>query len=130
VLFALTYDGRIDCLPAEADDPFIRSLVNRHQHTDKGFGPALGPDAAATAARVFAESGYHVQRRRSDWVLTCEGDLQRELLVGWAGAATEMAPGEASRIDVWLRTRLGYVDALRSVIRVGHEDLAAWIDRP
>lgn len=129
VLFSLTYDGRLDCLPSEADDPFIRRLVNRHQRNDKGFGPALGPDAAATAARVFGESGYHLERRRSDWVLTHEADLQRELLAGWARAATEMAPEEANRIDVWLRTRLAHVDALRSVIRVGHEDLAAWIDR-
>lgn len=125
-LFALSYDGRIDCFPSESDDGRVRALVNRHQRTDKGFGPALGPDAAPAAARAFGAVGYHVERRRSDWVLTHEAQLQRELLEGWAGAAAEMAPAEADRIATWLRTRLGHVDAARSVIRVGHEDLAAW----
>ena len=43
VLFALTYDGRIQCTPEEPEDEAIRDLVNRHQRTDKGFGEAAGP---------------------------------------------------------------------------------------
>src|SRR5512138_1214975 len=39
VLFALTYDGRIDFAPAELEDEVICGLVNQHQRTDKGFGP-------------------------------------------------------------------------------------------
>ena len=39
LLFALSYDGRIQCSPEEPEDAEVRDLVNRHQRTDKGFGP-------------------------------------------------------------------------------------------
>src|SRR5260221_693568 len=65
VLFALTYDGRIVCTPEDPEDAAIVALVNEHQRTDKGFGPALGPAATDAAERVFAQAGYRVQRARS-----------------------------------------------------------------
>ncbi len=43
-LFALSYDGRIAFDPPHPDDERVRVLVNLHQRTDKGFGPALGPE--------------------------------------------------------------------------------------
>ena len=59
VLFALTYDGRIGCSPEDPDDGLIVALVNEHQRTDKGFGPALGPDAHRRARRAaFEQLGY------------------------------------------------------------------------
>ena len=58
MLFALNYDGRIKCAPGDPDDAAIVALVNRHQRTDKGFGPALGPDAPGLAERCFATLGY------------------------------------------------------------------------
>ena len=64
VLFALSYDGRITCSPTEPADEAIRSLVNRHQRTDKGFGPALGPGAAGQASDLFEALGYRVLRDR------------------------------------------------------------------
>ena len=64
VLFALTYDGRMRFEPAHAGDENIRTLVNHHQRTDKGFGPALGPAAIATAQTIFTELGYRVSRER------------------------------------------------------------------
>ena len=42
-------------------------------------------------------------------------------------AATEMAPSDAARIDEWRRARVAYVSAQTSTIRVGHEDVAAWL---
>jgi len=127
VLFALTYDGRITCSPQDPDDAGIVSLVNRHQHTDKGFGPALGPDAIDVAAHCFEGLGYRVQRARSDWVLTPESrQLQRQLIDGWAQAAAEIAPAREAVIDAWRDRRLAHVLAGRSEIAVGHEDMAAW----
>ena len=127
-LFALTYDGRIACTPADRDDEMVRDLVNRHQRTDKGFGPALGPDAADVTQQAFASRGFTVERDRSDWTLD-GGDaaLQRQLIDGWARAAVEMQPADAAAIAAWRQRRLEHVAAARSTIVVGHEDLAAWI---
>ena len=129
VLFALSYDGRIACTPEDPDDERIRSLVNRHQRTDKGFGPALGPDAADRAAAHLAAAGYRLVRDRSDWVLDADSaDLQRELIAGWATAAAETAPLEADAIAGWQQRRLTCVSERRSRLTVGHEDLGAFID--
>jgi hypothetical protein len=127
VLFALTYNGGIDCSPGEPEDTMVRDLVNRHQRIDKGFGPALGPDAAASAARAFAALGYHVRLERSDWVLAEDvTGLQQQLIEGWADAAAEIAPEEARRLNGWKARRLAHVGAGRSRIVVGHDDLGAW----
>lgn len=127
VLFALNYDGRIHCEPEEAEDELIRELVNRHQRTDKGFGAALGSDAAATAERLFAGGGYQVQREPSDWVLSPDAHgLQQALIDGWAQAAAEMDPGESARIRSWRARRLAHVARGRSRLRVGHQDVAGW----
>ena len=127
VLFALNYDGRIECSPVDADDRLVVGLVNAHQRTDKGFGLALGPEATTCAARSIESLGYHVLRGRSDWVLTpALHELQRQLIDGWAGAAAEVSPDMATRIGAWRARRVAHVDAQRSQITVGHEDLAAW----
>src|SRR5262249_54193316 len=127
-LFALSYDGRILCTPRDPDDEIVRQLVNRHQRTDKGFGPALGPDAADQAQQCFAARGFGVDRERSDWLLgSADSGLQRDLIEGWASAAAEIAPADAAVIDEWQRRRLRHVAAGRSTMVVGHEDLAAWL---
>lgn len=126
VLFALTYDGRMESLPAERDDGWIRDLVNTHQCGDKGFGVALGPAAAARAQSLFTELGYEVRCESSDWKLGPEdARLQQDLLAGCARAASAVAAHEAARCDTWLRRRLAHVAAGRSAITVGHRDLVA-----
>jgi len=125
LLAALNYDGRIECSPADEDDGFVRELVNRHQRTDKGFGPALGPDAGVRLEKLLREAGYSVLRDKSDWRLGIgESELQRELISGWAGAAIELSRSDAGRIRGWERRRLHAVDQ-RSVIVVGHDDVGA-----
>jgi SAM-dependent methyltransferase len=127
-LFALTYDGRIACTPADRDDDMVRDLVNRHQRIDKGFGPALGPDAADAAQQAFASRGFTVERDRSDWTLDGgDAELQRQLIDGWASAAAAIQPADAAAIEAWRQRRLAHVAAGRSTIVVGHEDLAAWL---
>jgi hypothetical protein len=126
VLFALSYDGRIGCSPQDPADEAVAAFVNEHQRTDKGFGPALGPDASDYAERR-RRPGYRVQRARSDWVLSPESwELQRQLIDGWARAATEIAPSQAGIIDGWRGRRLAHVAANRSTVTVGHQDLAGW----
>lgn len=126
-LFALTYNGQSSCVPSEPEDDAVRQLMNRHQKTDKGFGAAAGPDATDDAARAFAAVGYRVRREASDWVLPPDArGLQRRLIEGWAEAAAEIARDQSAAIDAWLARRLAHVEAGRSQLTVGHEDLAAW----
>lgn len=126
VLFALTYDGRIACDPVDAVDERVRALVNQHQLGEKGFGPALGPDAARVAEACFRAEGYAVQVAPSDWMLTPDmRELQRQLVDGWASAATAMAPDEAAAIEGWRRRRQTHIDKGQSRLRVGHVDLTA-----
>ena len=66
-LASLTYDGRASCTPADPFDEDIRQAMNAHQKTDKGFGAALGPDAAAAAEALFEAAGYRVVSGPSDW---------------------------------------------------------------
>jgi len=124
VYVALTYDGRIDLSPADPLDAAIASAVNAHQRTDKGFGPALGPSAAAAAISRFEALGYSVVRGNSDWVIgIADQEMQLELLAGWDTAASEALPRRD--IDSWLARRKDAVSARASTMRVGHVDFLA-----
>ena len=130
VYAALSYDGRVEITPADAADSRIIAAVNAHQRTDKGFGPALGPDAAAAAIGWFERVGYRVVQGRADWVFGPQDrDIQIELLAGWAAAARE-APGAAGRLQLadiigWLERHRDHVEEGRSSMRVGHVDFFA-----
>jgi hypothetical protein len=130
-LFTITYNGRSSCDPVEPEDNLVRDLLNQHQKRDKGLGgPAAGPDAVACAQQCFAEAGYRVQLEPSDWTLGPEvAALQRMLIDGWAHAATEMVGDRDATITNWRARRLAHVDAGRSRLVVGHDDLGAWLPR-
>ncbi len=124
VLFALTYDGRIELDPPEPEDDAVRALVNRHQLLDKGFGAALGPAAGRAAADAFAAAGYDVVTAPSDWRLgPADTALQRALLDGWLQAAAELEPAEGARLAAWRRRRERHIAAGRAAALVGHIDL-------
>lgn len=129
LLFALSYDGRVGLEPTVTTglgDARIIALVNRHQRGDKGFGPALGPGAAAYASARCRALGYRVECAMSDWHIgPSEPGLQSELLDGWRDAAMAMAPVRTLAIHSWHRERISHVAAGRSRIRVGHQDLVA-----
>jgi len=126
VLFALTVDGRLEASPAHAEDDGIREAFGAHQHRDKGFGPALGPDAPSKVAAALGAAGYVIQRASSDWRLDARvpGDaaLLEPLLEGIAAAAIEQVPSAKARIVKWLEARRRQCadGTLRFV--VGHED--------
>jgi hypothetical protein len=127
-LFALTYDGRARCSPADPADSLIVELLNRHQRQyDTGFGTAAGPDASDRAAARFAAVGYRISREPSDWRLSADmRDMQRELFSGWASAALEIAPGHRAAIRAWFSRRVAYVEQEQSRVVIGHQDVAAW----
>ena len=127
VYFALTYDGRIECQPPDPQDAEVRELVNTHQRTDKGFGPALGPDAASIARRIFEGRGYHLVCAPSDWRIGNDhAALQRALVDGWFHAACEVAPDREPVLQLWRDRRLARVGAGESELIVGHVDMIGW----
>ena len=123
---ALSYDGRIGLTPADPFDATITAAVNAHQLTDKGFGPALGPAAAAFAIARFEALGYSVVRGASDWVIGPDDrNMQSELLAGWAGAVHDTAALSPADTTAWLTRRREAVAAGRSSLHVGHVDFFA-----
>lgn len=125
VLFALSYNGHMSFEPAVKDDGIVHSLFNRHQRTDKGFGPALGSDAANATMALLEQAGYDVRADSTDWVLKDDQRaLQSELIAGCAAAAAELEPAAKDSIEAWLEQRLSVNAAGHARIRVGHQDIA------
>ncbi|MDQ2081365.1 class I SAM-dependent methyltransferase [Xanthobacteraceae bacterium Astr-EGSB] len=126
VYAALSYDGRVGMTPEDDLDQKVVTAFNRHQKTDKGFGPALGPAAAQAAADLFGRVGYAVDKGTSDWRLG-EGDqaIQLELLAGMAAAAGETGDIALTDLMAWLTRRRDAVAAGEAAMTVGHVDLFA-----
>jgi len=126
VYAALSYDGRAELVPSDPLDARIVAAVNRHQKTDKGFGPALGPDAAKAAIAAFERVGYSVTHGEADWTFGPQDrEIQNEVLSGWSVAAREIGSLPPNDIVGWLTRRREHVAAGRSSIRVGHVDFLA-----
>ncbi len=123
---ALTYDGRVTLAPEDRFDNEMVAAVNRHQRGDKGFGPALGPDAAQQCITKFERVGYSVTQATSDWTFGPEDRaIQAEVLAGWAGAAQELGDLSRDRIAGWLARRRDSLSKGRSTMIVGHVDFFA-----
>lgn len=120
---ALNYDGRMDWRPeCPGDDPMLRAF-NAHQRRDKGFGSALGPDAASALAAALARCGYRVELAASPWRLAPDqGALQAALAEGVAQAATEAGGAGAGE---WGQARRAAAMAGLSSCTVSHADLLA-----
>lgn len=127
VYAALSYDGLATLDPIDPLDSAVIDAVNQHQRGDKGFGPALGPDAAATAPERFEAVGYTVTQGASDWVFgPKDTEIQTEVLTGWAVAAREIGNSSVADIIGWLARRREMIASGRSSMRVGHVDFFAW----
>ena len=121
----LSYDGGVVLTPGTRYDDAVIAAVNRHQRTDKGFGPALGPDAAQAASEQFRRAGFMVLQGRSDWRFGADDrNIQIEMLAGWARAASEIGV-DPTILEEWLRERRDYTRNGRSQMRVGHIDFFA-----
>lgn len=117
----LTYDGRETWQPEHAADARMLAAFHHHQHSDKGFGPAAGPDATEIAAEAFRKAGFAVSIGESPWQLA---ESQRELMLalaqGSAGAVGETGHVEPGAIAEWLAARQDAASCL-----IGHLDLWA-----
>ncbi len=126
---ALTYDGRQRWRPGDAFDPDALALFDRDQRRDKGFGPALGPNApAALRDRLEREGNWH--EVAADWRLGADDRaMQQAVLEGWAEATRSLAPEAADEIDGWAAVRARYIQTGRSSLTVGHRD-QLWLPEP
>jgi len=126
VYAALSYDGLATLDPVDRLDSAVIDAVNQHQRGEKGFGPALGPAAAAAAPGRFEAIGYAVAQGASDWVFgPRDAAIQTEVLTGWAVAAREIGSIPIADIINWLARRRDHIAAGRSSMRVGHVDFFA-----
>jgi hypothetical protein len=121
---ALSYDGRIAWDPVDSFDSVALTLVNAHQRTDKGFGPALGSAAADVLVAGLASVDGELFTAASDWCLG-SGDqaIQRELLAGYESAAIAVAPKREDELRAWAIRRRRSILAGKSSLLVGHRDL-------
>jgi len=123
---AMSYDGHTELTPPDPLDATIAAAVNLHQRTDKGFGPALGPTAAAFAIARFEALGYSVVQGSSDWEMGPDDfDIQAEILDGWANAAHEVGAVSLADTTTWLTRRRGALAGGLASLSVGHVDFFA-----
>jgi SAM-dependent methyltransferase len=124
LLVALSFDGRLAFEPAAPEDEEVCRQFRAHQRSDKGFGPALGPDAAGYLAERLAARGWAVAMARSDWSLgRSDRALLRATLDGIAEAVREVAPDR--RLGRWAARRREQLAGGDLRLTVGHVDLLA-----
>lgn len=122
LLFTLNVDGRHALTPADSDDALVFGAFAHDQRRDKGFGPALGPEAPRYMQEHLTALGARVSLASSDWQIGPAGRALLSALVdGMAEAATRAAPAEAAAIAAWLKRR----QAQSLSLTVGHQDLLA-----
>lgn len=121
---ALTYDGTMHWAPGHPDDDAVTAAFNRHQRGDKGFGPALGPEAAAAAVARLSAAGHAPRTADSPWRLDRHrAALQVGLIDGVAAAVAELQGANPATAASWAAARRDRV--ADTVMVVGHRDILA-----
>lgn len=117
----LTYDGRESWEPPHEADARMLAAFAHHQSTDKGFGPAAGPEATEIMAEAFRKTGFAVSMADSAWQIGEDRQaLAQALLRGIADAVGETGHVDAATVGSWLEARSASATGL-----VGHTDLWA-----
>ncbi len=117
----LTYDGRSAWVPPHEADEDLLTAFHAHQMTDKGFGVAAGPQAAAVLAQCLEAEQFSVARGDSAWQLSAPHRALLDLLhQGMVEAVEQMGRVSAARLSQWSATRSQTTDCL-----IGHEDTLA-----
>jgi hypothetical protein len=122
---ALNYDGTCRWDDRHPMDEEVVAAFNAHQRRDKGFGPALGPDATPVLKRLLEEQGFQVAMAPSPWRLEpAHAELQQQFISGVANAAGETGIVEEADLKDWRMARLQRIE--NSGCLVGHWDLFAF----
>ena len=115
----LTYNGVQRWSPHRPSDSQMAAAFNRHQMTDKGFGPAAGPTAAGLLADQLRLEDYTVLEGESPWVLgQNDRSLLEELQRGHALAVLETKALDDKAVETWIKV-------IRAAAEVGHTDVFA-----
>ncbi|MEM7213662.1 MAG: class I SAM-dependent methyltransferase [Pseudomonadota bacterium] len=115
----LTYDGVETWEPPHPGDEAVLSAFHADQNTDKGLGPAAGPDATDHLWAGFASVGYTVNVGASPWNLNQSSDARLiHMLASGIHGAVGTALGPVA--DDWYLARQS-----ASHVSIGHQDLLA-----
>lgn len=119
LLAALSVDGRVRFTPDDAEDGAVLTAFAADQRRDKGFGPALGPEAPKLLESLLRDDGYRLATARSDWVLD---GRDKPVLAAMIEGFAAVAPGAQG----WIERRCRQAETGRLRLVVGHVDVVAW----
>lgn len=116
----LIYDGLMSWDPPHPADEAIGRAFNTHQQSDKGFGPAAGPEAGPYLAAKLRGAGFDVMTAPSPWRLgPSDGPLPVDNAIGVANAARETGQIAEAVLAEWTALRrqggsctIGHIDIL------------------
>lgn len=121
---ALNYDGKTNWFPAHPLDKPVLLAFNCDQQRDKGFGPALGPQASNYLEQSFKGLNYDVFVAESAWSLSAsDSALVIDLINGISDAVSSNPELNAAQLKNWTDYRLA--NAKNGTCFVGHTDFLA-----
>lgn len=119
---ALNYDGCIKWTPFHRLDAAILKNFNTDQRRDKGFGPALGPEATDFLKTQFQSTKFQCLTAKSPWSLGSADYLLTESLInGISDVAIQTDGLTNSDIQDWKTFRIKNVRT--GTCYLGHTDI-------
>ncbi len=118
---SLVADGGWDWSPPVADDQAALDAFAEDMKTDKGFGPALGHDAATTWRRLAEARNLEVREADSPWHLGPDQAEVQLALLGFAETVLRRRPTPGGSLGGWVRSRRDAAN--RSNLRLGHREV-------
>ena len=118
----LSYDGTEKWSPPNIIDTDILKAFHRHQITDKGFGPALGPAATVHMQSILRHHHFNTVCAASPWTMDHrDRDLIEQLAIGTARAVKEIDAIPNHITEQWEQSR-----RQANSCEIGHIDLFAY----
>ena len=119
---ALNYDGCIKWTPFHPLDAAMLVNFNTDQGRDKGFGPALGPDATDFLKNQFHSSKFQCLSANSPWLLGPADYLLTESLIDGISDVSLQTDGlTSSDVLSWKAFRMNNVRT--GTCFLGHADI-------